>query len=105
MVGKVYETDACPRELVVTGFAEKDPPAPPSLKVTATPGTALLNASRTATTAGFASVVPTVPAWPAPETMPMVLGAPACAVSVNAPGAYPEPVALKVKMPTLVGSV
>ncbi len=53
----VYLVLAMPASLVPGDVAENDPPAPLSVKVTVTPGTAFPYASTTFTTKGFGSGV------------------------------------------------
>jgi hypothetical protein len=80
-VGRVNDTEAWPREVVVTGFAEKLPFAVPSLKVTACPGTAFPYASLSFTTSAAGKVEPTGPVCAPPDTSAIVLGGPAVAIA------------------------
>src|SRR5205807_8065836 len=97
-------TAATPLALVVWAAPVMPPPPVPGAKVTATPATGLLKASRTITAGGTATAVPTVAAWPSPTLIAMDAAAaavtPTLAVAVTC--VMPFSVALIVFISALV---
>src|SRR3989440_7015366 len=99
---------ATPLALVVTADAGSTVPLSPVVaNVTATPGTALANWSRTITDGGVATAVPTVAAWLSPAFNAIWVAAPAAPVARNVTGlpARPAEVAVREFGPAVVPSV
>ena len=90
-------TVAIPLAFVVVVKIVPEPPPVATAKVTDTPDTGLLDASRTITLGAVLTDVPTVALWPSPALMAIVLAAPDVMLKVDEVAPV-KPVALAAKV-------
>ena len=98
-------TAATPNAFVVAVAPVIEPPPLATAKVTVTPITGLLLASRTSTAGDVETLAPTAADWPFPTEIVMLAAAPAVPVAVNVAGDRPPTVAVIVFGPAIVPSV
>src|SRR5439155_20635564 len=94
-------TLATPVVSVVADAPVTRPPPDAGANETPTPGTGLLNWSRTITAGAVGRIAFTTAVWPSPASCAICVAAPAIPLAVNFTGVTPDSVAVRVSVPAV----